>query len=89
MTYQTAEPVERLSLNATNRLASELARFYTDGRLTADLPYQRGAVWTYGQRIELVKSWLSGTQSRPAGSARNWWSPLRIPGTARTSPSRA
>jgi hypothetical protein len=61
MTRQTSAPIDRLSLSSTNRLASELARFYTDGRLTADLPYQRGSVWTLDQRIALVKSWLSGT----------------------------
>jgi Protein of unknown function DUF262 len=61
MTRQTPQPIERMSLSATNRLAGELARYYTDGRLTADLPYQRGAVWTYDQRVALIKSWLSGT----------------------------
>jgi Protein of unknown function DUF262 len=61
VTRQTTAPVERMSLNATNRLASELARFYADGRLTADLPYQRGSVWTEDQRIALVRSWLDGT----------------------------
>ena len=61
MTRQTPEPIEHMSLNASNRLADELARYYAEGRITGDLPYQRGSVWTYDQRVALIKSWLSGT----------------------------
>jgi hypothetical protein len=61
MTRQSNAPIERMQLSATSRLASELARYVLNGRLTVELPYQRGAVWTYDQQIALVHSWLSGT----------------------------
>lgn len=61
MTLQTRAPIERLNLNVTSRSARELARALTDGLMTVDLPYQRGSVWSLGQRIGLVKSWLAGT----------------------------
>ncbi|SRR5579859_1208996 len=61
MTRQTDQPVERLNLQASNRLVQELVHHLADGRITVDLPYQRGPVWTLDQRIALVKSWLAGT----------------------------
>lgn len=61
MTYQTPEPITRLNLENTYRTARELVRMMQDGLMTADLPYQRGDVWTQQQRIELIRSFLSGT----------------------------
>ena len=61
MTYQTPEPIDRLSLHATSRCWGELVRFVQDGHITYDLPYQRGSVWTGEQRILLIHSILSGT----------------------------
>ena len=61
MTYQTNSPIERLHLENTYRSARELVRMMRDGLMTADLPYQRGTVWSTGQRIELIHSFLSGT----------------------------
>lgn len=61
MTYQTPAPIERLRLENSYRSARELVNMMRDGLMTADLPYQRGDVWTLAQRMELVRSWLSGT----------------------------
>lgn len=58
---QTKAPLERLNLNITAREAIGLMREMQDGDLTVDLPYQRGSVWNDGQRIELVRSWQTGT----------------------------
>ena len=60
-TRQTSAPIERLRLENTYRGARELVHLMRDGFMTADLPYQRGDVWTTDQRIELVRSWLTGT----------------------------
>ena len=61
MTRQTEQPIERLHLENTYRPARELVNLMRDGLMTTDLPYQRGDVWTLGQRIDLIRSWLSGT----------------------------
>lgn len=61
MTLQTTQPLEHLNLNVSDREAAGLARELADGLMTVDLPYQRGPVWTAIQRIELVKSWMTGT----------------------------
>jgi len=61
MTRQTTAPIERLRLENTYRSARELVNLMRDGLMTSDLPYQRGDVWTLSQRMELVRSWLSGT----------------------------
>jgi hypothetical protein len=61
MTRQTLQPIERLRLENTYRSARELVNMMRDGLMTADLPYQRGDAWTPDQRIELIRSWLSGT----------------------------
>lgn len=59
--YQTSEPVQDLRITATALSWGELVRQVQDGDVTYDLPYQRGSVWNYQQRIMLVHSILSGT----------------------------
>ncbi|MET8985882.1 DUF262 domain-containing protein [Nonomuraea wenchangensis] len=60
MTWQTTQPLQHRSLNATNREAVGLAKLVEEGDLLLDTPYQRGDVWTLDQRMALVKSWLLG-----------------------------
>ncbi len=60
MTRQTTAPIEGVSLNATNRMAFDLARQVGRGIIDLNPPYQRGAVWTDDQRIALVRSWMMG-----------------------------
>lgn len=60
-TRQTSEPLDQLNLNITGRAAIGLVREMQDGGMTLDAPYQRGSVWTEAQRIELVRSWMTGT----------------------------
>jgi hypothetical protein len=60
MTRQADQPLERRSLNATNREAIGLAKLVQESDLLLDTPYQRGDVWTPDQRVALVKSWLLG-----------------------------
>jgi hypothetical protein len=61
MTYQTREPVRDIRMNVSAMTWGDLTRQVQADELTYDLPYQRGAVWTAGQRIMLVHSILSGT----------------------------
>lgn len=60
MTWQTDRPLERLRLSPTNRPADYFVRNIKrkDGLLSP--PYQRGSVWTHGQRLGLVESWQRG-----------------------------
>lgn len=58
MTRQSQVPLERRNLSTSARTAREIARFYLDGQIDVDQPYQRGEVWTVDQQIGLVKSWL-------------------------------
>ena len=60
MTRQTADPLERTSLNPSYCEAKGLVDLINDGTLLLDPPYQRGSVWTLDQRIALVESWLRG-----------------------------
>jgi len=60
-TYQTAVPVEHISLHQSARVWGELVHNIQRGDLSYDTPYQRGDVWTQGQRIMLIHSILSGT----------------------------
>lgn len=60
MTRQTSAPLVHQGLQATNRMAREVARMAVDGGLDLDPPYQRGSVWTEYQRVALVRSWLLG-----------------------------
>jgi hypothetical protein len=60
-TYQTAAPLGHVSLNQSARVWGELVHNLQRGDLSYDLPYQRGDVWTEGQRIMLVNSVLTGT----------------------------
>lgn len=64
MTWQTAEPLEHLSLSPAYREAYGWVQEIKEGGLILDPPYQRGSVWTLNQRIALVESWLRGL---PAG----------------------
>ncbi|WP_433855147.1 DUF262 domain-containing protein [Streptomyces kronopolitis] len=62
MTRQTAQPLEHLSLNASDRQIKELARsFRQTFGLNLNPPYQRGQVWAHDQKIALIRSWLTGT----------------------------
>jgi Protein of unknown function DUF262 len=61
MTYQTREPVRDMRMNVSALTWGDLTRQVQADELTYDLPYQRGAVWTAGQRIMLVYSILAGT----------------------------
>ena len=60
-TYQTAAPLGHVSLSQTARVWGKLIHNLQRGDLSYDLPYQRGDVWTEGQRIMLVCSVLTGT----------------------------
>ncbi|MGV8847221.1 DUF262 domain-containing protein [Tessaracoccus sp.] len=57
MTLQTDTPITHTSMTASNRSAREIAR---NEETFVDAPYQRGPVWTTGQRIMFVRSWLMG-----------------------------
>lgn len=60
MTRQTSEPVDHLSMHASGRSMQDLIHFHDEGLLTWDTPYQRGAVWTEDQRVQLIYSALAG-----------------------------
>lgn len=79
MTYQTSEPVKRLPVNISARAWVGLVDQLRSGDMTYDTPYQRGDVWTTGQRVLLIYSILSGTPipaliiaERPASA---WYGP--------------
>jgi hypothetical protein len=60
MTYQTTEPLKDWRLSGSgDREAHGLIRSHWDD-IDLNPPYQRGAVWTYEQRIMLIRSWLMG-----------------------------
>ncbi|MFC4897961.1 DUF262 domain-containing protein [Streptosporangium amethystogenes subsp. fukuiense] len=64
MTHQTAGLIEHMSLNMTARTADGLIQMAKSGDLAWEgphVPYQRGAVWTCDQQIQLIASALSGT----------------------------
>lgn len=61
MTFQTTAPLTRMNLSAHNTQARGLVESYLDTNfLAADPPYQRGHVWTSGQRVNLIRSMLAG-----------------------------
>jgi hypothetical protein len=60
-TFQAREPITELRFAQSGRMAEDLVRQLDRGVMTVDVPYQRGDVWTPGQRILLVSSLLSGT----------------------------
>lgn len=66
MTRQLAAPIEFLSLNPSNRMAEDVYHQVKNGRIMLDPPYQRGSVWSPGQRLDLMYSYLSGY---PTGTA--------------------
>lgn len=59
MTRQISQPLVHHSLSASRISAREFVNMRADG-LDLNPPYQRGSVWTEDQRINLVRSWLSG-----------------------------
>lgn len=60
MTYQTSEPIRDWRLSGSgDREARGLVESHWDD-FDLNPPYQRGAVWTYEQRIMLIRSWLMG-----------------------------
>lgn len=61
LTYQTGQPITELRFSQSGGMVEDLVRKMGDGTMTSDLPYQRGEVWTPGQRVMLVSSLLSGT----------------------------
>lgn len=60
MTRQSDAPIKHRSMHASNRQAREVARMVTSGDMDLNPPYQRPSVWTEDQRVNLVRSWLSG-----------------------------
>lgn len=60
MTLQTAAPLARLELAATNRPVEFWLHPVLNGLVTLDAPYQRGAVWTIDQARALIRSLLQG-----------------------------
>lgn len=59
-TMQTSQPITHISFQAGQRTAREIARIAIDGQLDLNPPYQRGTVWSTVNRLNLVRSWLSG-----------------------------
>lgn len=60
MTRQTTEPLTDWRLtSASSREAVGIVETMLD-QMDTNPPYQRGDVWTYDQRVALVKSWLMG-----------------------------
>lgn len=61
MTYQTDGPVEHIALSSSARSWGDLIHQIERGDISYDTPYQRGEVWTHGQRMMLIYSIMSGT----------------------------
>jgi len=61
MTYQTTAPVREIPMAVSARPWGDLIHQVQAGNISYDLPYQRGHVWSYEQRIMLIYSILSGT----------------------------
>lgn len=57
---QSPTPLEHLSLQSFNRQARETVNHAREGHIDLNPPYQRPSVWTLDQKINLVKSWLTG-----------------------------
>lgn len=57
---QTEMPLSRIRATATHRQLSELVHMVQRGDMTLNAPYQRGSVWTLGQRVGLIRSILLG-----------------------------
>lgn len=66
MTRQLEAPIRHLSLTPTNRLAEDVYHQVGKGSILLDPPYQRGSVWTDGQRLDLMYSMMTGY---PIGTA--------------------
>ena len=61
MTFQTAAPLAQIRLSGTAYSWGDLIGQINAGELSYDTPYQRGTVWTPGQRIMLIHSIVDGT----------------------------
>jgi hypothetical protein len=61
MTYQTDAPISEIPMSASGRAWGDLIHQVERGDVGYDMPYQRGDVWTNGQRVMLIYSILSGT----------------------------
>ena len=59
-TLQTATPLEDLNPQKLNRPCRELARLAQDGDLDVNPAYQRTSVWSNAQRVNLIRSLMSG-----------------------------
>ncbi len=60
MTRQTTAPLQEFRSNVHAYGARELVHQLNDGWITVSAPYQRGLVWTYDQRVGLIRSWMTG-----------------------------
>lgn len=56
----TGGPLVHRNIQPQARSMRELARMVADGSLDLNPPYQRGDVWTTGQRVNLMRSILLG-----------------------------
>lgn len=53
-------PLVHRTLDVSKRSARGLVRELLDGELSVQTPYQRDSVWTVDQRVDMIKSWLTG-----------------------------
>lgn len=71
------EPLKHRTINSSARSLSELVHDVESGDLDLDAPYQRGHVWTYEQRVNLIKSLLLGVPVAAIvisnRGANTWW----------------
>ncbi|MFF1733709.1 DUF262 domain-containing protein [Streptomyces sp. NPDC058247] len=79
VTRQTAKPIGHTNFQPTFRRATELVRLADEGSIDLRPPYQRTSIWSDAQRLDLVKSWLTGV---PTGTliladrgTRDWRAP--------------
>ncbi|WP_327359748.1 DUF262 domain-containing protein [Streptomyces sp. NBC_01304] len=62
MSRQTSQPLRHVSLRTSDRSPREIASTFRKSLgLDLDPSYQRGHVWTQDDRVELIRSWLTGT----------------------------
>jgi len=57
MTRQTTAPLPVYGLNGSTRSVRDIVRGMVP-QMEMNPPYQRGPVWSYDQRIGLVRSWI-------------------------------
>lgn len=56
----TSQPLQRIRATVTHRSLIELVNLANRGDMTLNAPYQRGSVWTLGQRVGLIRSLMLG-----------------------------